>query len=59
MELTVASLFDLTWLVFAIGTLHHGSKTKFWVSWLGFNTYNMALGLQCMREALVCTKIEI
>ena len=31
-----------------------------WVeSWLlGFNTYNMALGPQCMRTAIVCTKIE-
>ena len=55
-ESIVVFSFDPTWLVLAIGTPHHGLKVEFWVSWLeisledffffflGFNTYNMAVG---------------
>ena len=33
-ELIIAYLFDLTWLVLAVGTPHHELKDEFWVSWL-------------------------
>ena len=31
-ELIIASLFDLTWLIFSVGTPHHGLKVGLWIS---------------------------
>ena len=44
-ELIIASLFDPTWLILAIGTPHHRLKAGFWVSLLKINLEEFFLEL--------------